>query len=148
MPYWAAGNRITATRLAGFDLTEWDDYTPEWTASTTNPTIGNGTLAGRYIQAGDTVFVRAYLKVGSTSTNGSGAYSLSMPVEAAATVPQALSGWLVDASESDRYPVTVLLTGTFVRILDSTASFGVSSTSPFTWAVNDEILIAGIYEAA
>ena len=31
---------------------QWFNYTPTWTAVTTNPAIGNGTLAGRYVVIG------------------------------------------------------------------------------------------------
>lgn len=58
----------------------WTTYTPTWTAPGTNPTLGNGTIAGRYLRAGKTlVACEVILTVGSTSTVGVGAYAWSLP---------------------------------------------------------------------
>jgi hypothetical protein len=58
----------------------WLTYTPAWTATTTNPTLGNGTIAGRYYKTGHLICFSIYLAGGSTTTGGSGNYSLSLPV--------------------------------------------------------------------
>jgi hypothetical protein len=58
----------------------WKDWTPTWTASTTNPSIGNGTLLGRYSVVGKIVICKIFLQFGSTTTAGSGAYSFTYPV--------------------------------------------------------------------
>jgi hypothetical protein len=137
---------MTASRLAAVDLTEWTNYTPVWTSSGTTPTLGNGTLTGRYVAAGDTCFVRCYLKIGSTSNLGSGAWGFSLPFSAAAP-GVALAAWLNDASLSKRYPASVMASGTFLRVLCETAGgFGASPSVPFTWAVDDELCFAGSYE--
>ncbi|MFJ8555317.1 hypothetical protein [Streptomyces sp. NPDC093676] len=57
----------------------WTTYTPTWTASTTNPSIGNGTITGRYLKIGRTVLAELYISVGSTTTIGSGTYLLTVP---------------------------------------------------------------------
>lgn len=62
----------------------WTPYTPTWTASTTNPVLGNGTLAGRSMKIGRTVVAQFTLTTGSTTTYGSGVYSIGMPYTAAA----------------------------------------------------------------
>lgn len=61
----------------------WTTYTPAWTAATTNPVLGNGVLAGQYIKVGRTCTVTVTLTMGSTTTYGSGAYMLTLPVTAA-----------------------------------------------------------------
>jgi hypothetical protein len=59
-----------------------------WTATTTNPTIGNGTLTGRYIQLGKLVIYRIYLVGGTTTTLGTGpAYFITLPVASTGTAP-------------------------------------------------------------
>jgi len=60
----------------------WQSYTPVWTASVTNPNIGNGTIIGRYCVIGKTCHVSIQLQAGSTTTFGSGNYFLSIPVAA------------------------------------------------------------------
>lgn len=56
----------------------WTSYTPVLTAATTNPTIGNGSIIGRYYTVGRTVFFAMEFVFGSTSTAGSGAWSFSL----------------------------------------------------------------------
>lgn len=60
-------------------------YTPSWTSSGTAPSLGNGTLTGRYIQIGNLVIVTINGTMGSTTTYGTGTYSWSLPVNAAGT---------------------------------------------------------------
>lgn len=57
----------------------WTAYTPTWTAATTAPAIGNGSLQGYYNLVGKTLDVRIYMLCGSTTTFGSGGYSWSLP---------------------------------------------------------------------
>ncbi|MEU2062911.1 hypothetical protein [Streptomyces sp. NPDC013455] len=61
----------------------WTAYTPVWTASTTNPVLGNGTLTGRYMKFGRTVVCHINLTTGSTTTYGSGNYNWTLPFQAA-----------------------------------------------------------------
>ncbi|GAA1160971.1 hypothetical protein F4556_005177 [Kitasatospora gansuensis] len=64
-------------------LGEYQAYTPTWTASTTNPTLNNGTLAARYCRIGRQINYRGTLQLGSTSNGGAGTWFLSLPVAAA-----------------------------------------------------------------
>lgn len=77
------GNWIAIGRTATSAATAWTAYTPVWTASATNPTVGNSTLSGRYQKMGRTVHLQINLIRGSTATLGSGDYSFSLPVQAA-----------------------------------------------------------------
>lgn len=77
----------TDTKAIGYYLegtwriwdTVWQSYTPAWTASGTQPSIGNGTLTGKYLRRGREVTVHARVLAGSTTTFGSGQYYVSMP---------------------------------------------------------------------
>jgi hypothetical protein len=70
--------------ISGTDITAaWPSYTPAWTASTTNPALGNGTLIGRYMRIGKTVHVSITLTVGSSTNVGSGTYLFSLPFTSA-----------------------------------------------------------------
>lgn len=57
-------------------------YTPALTATTTDPTLGTGSVAtGRYFQFGKFVIANFAIKFGTSGTNaGSGAYRVSLPV--------------------------------------------------------------------
>lgn len=69
--------------MTAVDLTltggAWTGYTPTLTAATTNPTVGNGSIIGRYKQYGKVVFFAVEFVFGSTSTAGSGAWAISLP---------------------------------------------------------------------
>ena len=58
---------------------EWTTFTPTWTSTGTTPAIGNGTLAGRYLVVGKTVFVRVFLLWGSTTSSGTGLWLFATP---------------------------------------------------------------------
>lgn len=79
-------------------------YTPSWTATTTNPTIGNGTLVGQWWRAGNLMIVNVNLTIGSTTNIGSGVYSFSLPIAAATGFAMISSCYFVDTSLSNNYP--------------------------------------------
>ncbi|MGW7350937.1 hypothetical protein [Streptomyces sp. NPDC054784] len=78
MRNWIAAGRTASTTVNG-----WTTYTPTWTASGTNPTLGNATLVGRLQKLGRTVVCHINLTVGSTTSVGSGNYSFALPAQAA-----------------------------------------------------------------
>lgn len=130
-------------------------YTPTWTASTTNPTLNNGTLLGRYWQIQKMVLVQVYLTIGGSTAIGSGAYSLSLPVQAASSgLPWLLTGQFIDSSTGNVYRGegridsggTTIARGTFVDA--ATGPNGWSSAAPVVPATSDTVLFDGWYEAA
>lgn len=128
----------------------WIGWTPSWTASTSNPVLGNGALTGRYRLLDRTVFFNLLLVAGSSTTFGTGFWQLSLPVEAVLGFAAACS--VRDNSALTNYPGVAdgrpddMPTG-LLRIGTRTGS-GVTNLSPFTWAVNDTLKISGVYEAA
>lgn len=66
----------------------WTEYTPDWTTDLIDPTIGNGTLIGRYRKIGRTVDMVAQCVVGSTTNVGQGYYALSLPFAPRTTRPE------------------------------------------------------------
>ncbi|MFI6334726.1 hypothetical protein [Streptomyces sp. NPDC050535] len=73
------------TGAAWVALGAWNPYTPAWTAATTDPAIGNGTITGKYAVVGKVCHFTTFVACGSTTTYGSGAYSLSLPLATGAT---------------------------------------------------------------
>jgi hypothetical protein len=124
-------------------------YTPTWSSLGTQPALGNGTLVGAYSQIQKTVFFRIKLTTGSTSTYGTSAYALSLPVTVASGARWAFSGFLQDSSTGSVYAITGGATSTTASLYNATASplTGVSATAPFTFATGDTIDIQGWYEA-
>jgi len=120
----------------------WNTYVPAWTGSTTNPVIGNGGLSGVYFRAGKTGVMSFSIDMGSTTTFGSGTYSIGLP-----------SGWTSANSGVNRCCGAVGMrdnsgathnTG-FAFIGPNATSFGVrlnggnvlTNTAPWTWAQSD-----------
>lgn len=127
----------------------WTSYTPTWT----NGTLGDGTRSGKYLQVGKLVAFKVDLVWGS-STSSAGTWTFSLPVTSAAASGGAQiiavgssrdnsagQYWMTRFHQSSTTTITPV-TG------DAGSAAGVSTTSPFTWAVNDELHLFGIYEAA
>ena len=65
-------------------ITEWISYTPTWTMKVgTDPSIGNGTIVGKYRRIGDSMEVSIAVQAGTTTTygsnNGNDRYLFSLP---------------------------------------------------------------------
>ena len=133
-------DEITAIRAA------WTAYTPTWTAATTNPTLGNGSIVGRYRQIGKTVTFSVALTIGSTTNIGQGAYGFGLPV-ASRSVNECVVVAFQDgplyplmgrANQSDATKVVLYVVGTGQAVNHT-------NTSPANGTV---IRITGTYEAA
>ncbi|MDX2934648.1 hypothetical protein Sipo8835_46280 [Streptomyces ipomoeae] len=136
----------------------WNTYTPAWTAETTNPAIGNGSLTGKYAIVGKTCHFTLLMQFGTTTTYGSGNYYLSYPVKAGALggLPQHLG---VATSASGRAVVScqpTASTGATTYTLWGPASTSTSHLSQVgsggvlgsAWASNNIIRVGGTYEVA
>lgn len=130
----------------------WATYTPAWTASTTNPTLGNGTLNGFYREIGKTIDYRIELTIGSTTTFGSGSYRLSLPTVSksafAANVVTMGNAGLYDTSATTRYSRTAVYLTTTTIFLHDEAGTAWTPTVPFTLANTDLVCVSGTYEGA
>jgi len=128
-------------------------WVPHFGALTTDPTVGNGVVAGGFNQAGKRVHFWAEFTFGSTSTAGVGSWTLDLPV------PEAAHRWLFggsfrDASAGTTYRVAGERTasGLLQLRLDPVVAGdnmrNVTPTTPVTWATGDVIFVQGTYEAA
>lgn len=133
----------------------WTAYSPAWSSTGTQPSLGDGTLVGRYRYIDPkTVEVHIRFKRGSTSTNGTGEYLFSLPVnsltDASGIHPTLLSAVLLDAGT--RYwngTAHVRSSANTVAVAGGWATGSEwAATVPFTLAVNDEVVIKGRIELA
>lgn len=137
------------------------DLSAAWTAYTptlTNATLGNGTVAGRYLQVGKTVIVRATFTLGSTSAVGTDP-TMTLPVTATSTgytngatpIGQAT---LIDSGTANVVGLVVMNSTTTALVaragISGSAAFvsSITATAPFTWTTNDAITAQFTYEAA
>lgn len=130
----------------------WTTYVPVWTASTTNPVLNNGTIVGRYTTLGKTVYFRVIITMGSTTTYGSGQYSVSLPVAAHPTGLQIVNTIYFDGTT--RFALARIIAGATTANLyapPTTAGAAdrlVTNLVPFTWANTNVLVVSGTYEAA
>jgi hypothetical protein len=131
----------------------WTSYTPTWTAATTNPVLGNGTLVGRGIKWGRTQIYHINLVMGSTTTYGTGAYSFDVPATSAnagATLVGnaqlvAAARW---AGQSLVTPNASTTTVFFSTNATTTTMTQMAGNAPVTLAAANQLRVTGIYETA
>lgn len=148
---------INASKNISFPTVQ--SYTPTWTASTTNPSIGNGTLSGEYIQTGKLVTFWATITAGSTTTFGSGDYRLSYPVTPASNSGKELlmfgTGRAIGSSTNvfiypgHRSASTSYFEMFYANNPSNPAGFGnVTHVSPYSWGSSSVLTVTGTYRAA
>lgn len=127
-----------AQELNSYDLVE---YSPAWTAITTNPVLGNGSLRALYRLTNDLCELWLRLLVGSTTTFGSGSWQFAMP-RPATKIPQIGELLLLDVSSTTRYAGACRIDpgSNLLYSITHAATTPVAAATPFTWAVNDELL--------
>lgn len=136
----------------------WTNYSSSlvWAATGTQPAIGNGVITAYYMRHVDHIYFTFRIAMGSTTTYGTGTYTFSLPVTAAARY-YAGGAYLRDSSAvaNGHAPGVLLLDGvgspTVATVASSTGS-GTGSvagvTAPFTWANGDSLTASISYEAA
>lgn len=146
----AGGDTVLAS---DHNLEAWTSYTPVWSASTGTPSLGNGTITGKYRTNGKTGFVKIVLTWGSTtSAAGTGLWCLSLPFTPVAD--SLLQAYVDDNSAAVRWSGTARIisasaTGNNMRIVVTAGNAGINSTAqPMTWATSDFLIVAGALEIA
>lgn len=142
-----AGDRVLAEELAPISTSTsaWTPYTPTWTASAGSPSLGNGTLSGRYKKNGRTVHLALTLTGGSTTTYGTaGAYWIfSLPASHTAAFTASGAVNAVDTGVLDYTGFCKIVSGaTTLELFKSTSGRWVNN-SPWTFG-NTDVLNASI----
>lgn len=127
--------------------TSWDPYTP----TVAGMTLGNGTAAGAYRRIGTTMAFRVVITAGSTSANGAGAWTVSLPsgVTAASGQTQTVAGVLGDSSAGQLWRLTGLIrtAATTVDFIYGDASgLSLAGAQPITIGTGDTIQCSGTIE--
>ena len=153
---WTPGEIVSAAKMntevrdfaAGLQAT-WDIYVPTVTG-TTDPSIGNGVLTGRYLRLGKTIICTIVMQMGSTTTSGSGTWTITLPVAsvwASQTDVSMGSAHLFDTSATARKTGQVFNVGqSTVQIVTDSATL-VGTAVPWTWATGDSLSLNLVYEA-
>lgn len=136
---------------ARLDIMEaaYSTYTPTFAASGGGAAVGNGTLAGRYLQIGKTVYVDISFTFGTTSNAGvSGFWTFTLPVTARAVRCGAGAMYILDSGSADRGGLNMYnnTTTTIAAVNDTDVNIGPGV--PQVWANGDIFLASFRYEAA
>jgi hypothetical protein len=126
-------------------------YAPSWTASGTNPTIGNGTIFGDYGQEGRSVTANITLTIGSTTNLGSGVWSFSLPVARwAGSNATSIGVVRVFRNGVAFYVGAAQLFGgaSVVTLIADGSNNSLGSAVPFAWASGDVCAISIVYFSA
>lgn len=142
----------------------WTSWTPTWYGSSVNPSIGNGTLSGRYVRIGRTIHATLLLKIGSTTTLGTGDWIFTLPVAAVSIgsgIHRAIGTFYAEDAGVKGFNGLVNLTandtgnvysGRIVLKYHDAANNAVmlngGASAPFAWAINDYFAATFTYEAA
>lgn len=119
------------TRLSALESPEWLDFTCNWTADTTNPTLANMVTYSRYHYVNTKqVQVVVRFEIGSGSSKGTGGYRFSLPVAAVNTTGKGATGvWICnDSGASIRMGSAIIETTTTTLKLFTTTGAQLGST--------------------
>lgn len=150
----SAGNWLALGRTDSGTTMPWQPYTVAWTAATTNPTIGNGVMTGRYTKdERGTCHVSIRLVPGSTTAFGSGTYLFSVPFTSANDTVEYLGGARLTAGST--YigqcvlgPGSGTLNATFPASATPATAANMSATAPATLASGHILRLSLTYQIA
>lgn len=159
LPTFSAGQRVTGAQLQALvtqinSLTApgWTTYTPTWSCSGSAPSLGNGTLTGRYHRpaGSDLIVAEGFLSCGSTTTYGTGTFRFALPANAAASAVGVTigPGQVLDTGTFRRPAAAVLAAASYVTIISLTSPGDVGNGTPQTFATGDAISWSITYQAA
>lgn len=162
-----ADGTVTTVKIADANITAakikadaWTSYTPTWTALSTNPTLGNGTLTGKYIQLGKIVMFRISIVFGSTTTVGNGTWSLTLPTNHNHPDYSPIGDMVCAETGAPDFSIGTAMTTIsalgggvnkfvcYYQTASGTNANPVGSSQPFAWNNTDVFSITGTYEAA
>lgn len=151
---WIPGEKVTAALLNAEVRDRWDaaygwtSYTPTWAANGGTPTVGNGTLTGRWARNGEVIRVAINLVLGSTSSiAGTSVWRFGYPPAASPTNTAIGAAMISDVSAITPYPAACApFDGDSFFVAPPGGGF-IGHTVPFTWGVGDWVRVAIQYEA-
>ena len=148
-----------ATGATGtFSIIPWENYTPVWEGSISNPIIGNGSITGRYGYVGATTYGEIRILAGTVGFDrGEGAYTVTLPTPGVFENYQPVGQVVMrDEGAGATFVGTAIFNNDNAGKIElymhsQVAQFdelvAVTQSSPFTFGASDKILIQFTYEA-
>lgn len=150
MKYTELVNEIKALILSWFGV--WKTYTPTWSGTGGTPSIGNGTLTGRYTTVGDVVILKIYMLWGSTTTaNSATAWKFSIPITSANTIANFGLTYIRDAATANYIrDANIGVNSSLIdwQHKDASNTNSLAYNEPITWTEGDNMTIEITYERA
>ncbi|GAA2327576.1 hypothetical protein [Dactylosporangium salmoneum] len=157
---WLKGERIKGTeakaqadQVASLTTAGWTSYAPAWTASSgTQPSLGNGSLTGRWRRPANADLVHVQIKLvpgSSTTFGGNIEWIFSLPIPAHANDLLMGNGFAQDTGTFYRPVTTKKATTSTFFVVSGVGGVGlVHATAPHTWASTDELNLQLTYQPA
>jgi hypothetical protein len=125
-------------------------YTPTWTASVSNPSVGDGTLLGRFVRMMNLCFLNIDLTIGASTGRGSGAWNFALPTgcDALTGVQQTIPLAITTPSGGGMSGHAILLGGTATLNLyiGGATSSKITNSNPSSLPAGSRLSITGFYE--
>jgi hypothetical protein len=118
-------------------------WTPQWTGSGSNPVIGNGSITSSWARHGPIVTMSVKITMGSTTTYGSGQWSISIPIVEVTGRDWIGQVWGAQGGTIFTGSCWLQPSGTSVLLYGPTAA--IQPTSPFTWGTGDILFVTLTY---
>jgi len=148
--------------VPGFDITDNSTgsqveiksraYTPAWTASTTAPSLGNGTLKGFFDRTGNRITITIDLTIGSTTSVGAGVWAFSEPKLDAAAMVQASGGGFTQCGAGTNFQLNARTSpgGQKVELfyVNGSGALANLAANSRTWATGDNLRFTHSYVCA
>ena len=112
----------------------------------TGASLGNGVLTGEYYQHGNKVSLRILFAMGSTTTFPTSGLGFTLPLAVKTAETQLGQALAFHSASSTNYSLICTLANSAVAFPLSGSAGSWTSTVPFTWATNDNLIITAEYE--
>lgn len=110
-------------------------YTPTWSTTGNQPSIGNGSISGKFTFSGELVTITIGFFLGSSSTTGTGEFQFTSPFPSDNLTFFIGSAWAVDIGTSYYIgSVRFANSASTMIIYSHGGTAGWQSTIPFTWS--------------
>ena len=146
----SSGQVLTAAKLQEIGAVP-ENYTPVWTATTTNPILNNGSISGNYFRIQNLIIGQIFLVVGSTTNVGAGFYRFTVPFNVSGNTVYSATAQLLDNSAGFTCYVGA---GIWTVSGGNTLEFRTHGAGTFTQAVpiplgnGDQFRVQFMYQAA
>jgi hypothetical protein len=154
VPTFLAGELLDADKLLEVtnymtaSTSAWTDYSGSltWVGATTNPVKGNAAIVAKYRRLGKMVQARVSITMGTTTTYGTGFWTVGLPVTPADTA--GCGAAIIFDSGVGQRSASCFINGTGVILVSASALVGGAGSTPFTWSTGDLLMFTIDYEAA